>query len=79
MPQISVGKSLRLTKSITFELSGVEMRSIFTSGGGAQRRNELERFVKFLVHHVSARPVGPKGDFHELQLQSEYDPVQYDK
>ena len=30
---------------ITFQLSGVEMRSIFTSGVGPQARNELERFV----------------------------------
>jgi len=30
---------------ITFELSGVKLRSSFMSGGGAQRRNELERFV----------------------------------
>jgi len=37
---------------LTSELSGAEMRSIFASGGGAKRRNELERFVIcfFLLH-----------------------------
>ena len=30
---------------ITFELSGIKLRSSFMSGGGAQRWNELERFV----------------------------------
>ena len=31
--------------NITFESSGVKLRSSFMSGGGAQRRNVLERFV----------------------------------
>ena len=34
-----------ILRHITSELSGVEMRSIFTSGGGPQGRNVLERFV----------------------------------
>ena len=33
MPQFSVGKSLRLTRSITFKLSGPKGRSLFGSGG----------------------------------------------
>ena len=37
---------------ITFELSGPKGRSLFGSGGGAQRRNELERFVMWKPTHV---------------------------
>lgn len=42
---------------ITFELSGVELRSSFTSGGGPQGRNELERLVRFHRHNLASAEV----------------------
>ena len=35
---------------ITFELSGVKLSSLYGSGGGVQRRNELKRFVSCYSH-----------------------------